>query len=254
MKGRLHTDAAGLPIFYQPEDIETAEAMAEAVEKTAQLLSHRWHLPTPLGCRLFVLTGWQDFIDQTAPRFLRPFIALTRPLWASRIAQVYDFAGGWMLPWGKRPSVGVKPPRLLERSDTSLGKRLFLPTPDLLEKVKRITCHELTHAFTLHLRLPPWLNEGVAMRAVDHVVGHPTVRPETREFVDADPGVLRAQAYRRTLRAGDDALLQLYASGYWLTRMIDEGTGAELARVLRSRGSRREHSRLAASAFERLPS
>ncbi len=92
------------------------------------------------------------------------------------------------------------------------------------------------------------------MRAVDHVVGHPTVRPETRELVDANPAVLRALAYRRTLRAGDNAILQLYATGYWLTRMIDEDTGAELARVLRSRSSLREFSRLAASAFERLPS
>ena len=37
--------------------------------------------------------------------------------------------------------------------------------PNLLEKIQHLTCHELVHACTAHLRLPFWLNEGIAVDA-----------------------------------------------------------------------------------------
>jgi hypothetical protein len=252
MSALLEITTAGLSVCHEPEDVEAAETVAKAVEDTVDLLHTRWSLSTPIGCRIFVMTGWETFIRESAPMLFRPILVLSKPFWRTRVERIWDVAGGWMLPWGKRSAVGVKPPRLLERSDTRLGERLFVKIAQKTEKVRHLTCHELTHAFTHHLRLPPWLNEGVAMRAVDHLAGEATVLPETRSYVSGRSDILHPRAYRRLLKDGDEAVLRLYATGYWVTRYLDEGAGSALADVLRSRRSRRAHTRLARTTIRRL--
>jgi hypothetical protein len=228
-------EAAGFPIEYPADQEPTAQAMAAAVEQTVQVLRGRWGLPDPKGCRLYVLGHWREFLDRTVPFWLRPMIFLTKPIWRSRIDRTYALAGGWMLPWPGRPSIGVKPPELLESADRRLGECLYVPVPDLLEKVMHIAGHELTHAFTAFLRLPPWLNEGLAMRAVDHLAGGDTILEETRRCVRPEPASLGSRAYRRLAEGDHDALIELYATGYWLTRQLDDGDGSRMKALLERR-------------------
>jgi hypothetical protein len=128
----------------------------------------------------------------------------------------------------------VKPPRIIEQSDRSLGKRIFVQEDDMRVKVEHITCHELVHACSGHLRLPAWLNEGLAMVAVDRYLGTPTVQHETAASLAR--GRNRSGAgRRRDLPVGNsDALVYSYVRGYWLTRYLDE-TKPELLRELLSR-------------------
>ena len=157
-----------------------------------------------------------------------------------RVEQAFDLVGGWTIPWPGRPAVGVKPPELLAPPGSNLGDALFVPVPDPLEKVKHVTCHELTHAFTAHLRLPPWLSEGLAIRAVDHLVGEPTVLPETRTLAETDPSALGSASYRNPGPENRRALLELYASGYWLVRDLEELCPSVLLHGLARRRSVRD--------------
>jgi hypothetical protein len=170
-------------------------------------------------------------------------ISLTKPIWRPRIDRTYALAGGWMLPWPGRPAIGVKPPELLVSADRRLGERLYVPVPDLHEKVMHITGHELTHAYTAFLRLPSWLNEGLAMRAVDHLAGSDTILDETRGCVRADPASLGSRAYRRLAERDHDALVELYATGYWLTRQLDDGEGGRVKELLKRRRTHRRINR-----------
>lgn len=233
--------AAGMPIMYPTGEERTARCMADAVEGTVKVLEDRWGLPRPKRCRLYVMGGWREFLAQTTPGWLRPFGVLTRPLWRSRVERTFALAGGWMVPWHGNPAVGVKPPELLKKADRRLGERLYHRVPDLLEKVKHITGHELTHAFTAFLRLPPWLNEGLAMRAVDHLAGADTILEETRRLVRSDPSTLGSRAYRRLSEKDHGALLELYATGYWLVRHLDEVAGDDVRELLEKR---RRHSEI----------
>jgi hypothetical protein len=45
-----------------------------------------------------------------------------------------------------------------------------------------ITCHELIHACSVHLRLSMWLNGGVDAVLVDRSAGGPTIRWKTLAF------------------------------------------------------------------------
>jgi hypothetical protein len=64
-------------------------------------------------------------------------------------------------------AIGIKPPRLLEQSDRSIGVRMFVDEKDMKVNVQHVTCHELVHACSAHLELSTWLNEGIATVTTD---------------------------------------------------------------------------------------
>ena len=223
--------------------------MAAAVGETSRVLQDHWNLQRPVGCEVYVLTDAFRFIGETVPRHLSLLVALTMPLWRGRAERAFEIAGGWMLPWPGRMAVGVKPPDLLASSKTGLGERLFKPVPDLSEKARHITCHELTHAWTAHLRFPPWFNEGLAMRAVDHLAGYPTVREETSTESSSDLSALDPKAYRRVESADHEALLSLYSTGYWLTRRLEDQAPDILRDLLKRRRPSGEVNRIVSATL-----
>jgi hypothetical protein len=187
------------------------------------------------------MTQWTRFAFHAAPFHWRIALVLTAPFWYPRANKMWNYAGGFAQRYGRRRAIGIKPSRLLELSDRTIGDHIFVRGFDLRQQVEHITCHELTHAFAGHLRLPMWLNEGIAMVTVDRYAAQPTVKPETIEAIarstqGTDPG-----RYRK-LKAGDrDALVYHAVRGYWLTRYIED-TQPELLRDLLS--ARRRHREL----------
>jgi hypothetical protein len=229
-----YENIAGLRLFYEPQEEEAARLIGKACEKSAQLLQKRWGLALPGDCRVYVMTSWTRFLFHSAPLPWKIYLALTFPLIARRAASIWPYAGGWALSHGRRQVVGVKPPRLIKTGDRSLGEKIFIQDRNVNEIVQTVTCHELTHAFTFHLKLPTWLHEGLATLAMEHYLGRPIVRQETLEYL-AHLTPANSRSRREKLRVEDQQLLiSQYARGYWLTRYIDE-TQPELLKELLSR-------------------
>lgn len=232
---------AGLTLFFDVEEREAAGLIGQACERSVPLMQEHWGLDPPQECRVYVMTSWPRFVFHSAPWKQKIRLAVFLPLWALQARKLWRYAGGWVRSYGERVVVGVKPPRLVQLGDSSLGERIFLPAQDLDEKVQQNTSHELVHGFTDHLRLPAWLHEGLAMVAVDRFCAKPTVRYETLETLER-PSQRTSAEEREKLRLGDpEAVVYLYARGYWLTRYIDE-TRPGLLRGLLSR--RRGHGEL----------
>ncbi len=212
--------ADGSTLFYDESELDTAELVRETCARTARLLRERWALPAPRDCRVYVMTSWRRFLFHAAPWSWRIMLGLTYPLWARSVARTWEIAGGWAQAFGDRRAVGVKPARLMRRAGGGLGQRIFLEVTEDDEKVRHVTCHELTHGFTEHLRLPHWLKEGLAMVAVDRLTATTTVRPETCSPGEGSPAV--APSVKSLRRLGPDDLVALYLRGYWTTRFLDE--------------------------------
>jgi hypothetical protein len=222
-----------LTLFFDKEDQDAAELILHACKKSAGLFQECLGLDRPKDCRVYIMTSWFGFMFRSAPYPWKFLLAVTLPLWVFRAREVWPLAGGWMQRYGHRQAVGIKPPRLLRFADRRIGDRIFVSRDNISEKVQSITCHELTHAFTSHLQLPTWLNEGLAMVMVDRYFDKPTVLNETIEVLERWSGKRRSGG-RQMLRVGDeDALVYLYVRGYWLTRYIEE-TRPELLRDLLS--------------------
>lgn len=212
----------GLKLYFEVEDQDSVELIRQASTKSIRLIQENWGLEAPKDCRIYIMTSWLGFMFHSSPWHWKVLLAVTMPLWAFRAKRIWPLAGGWEQRYGNRRTVGVKPPRLLQLADKRIGNRFFVNRVNIGERVQSITCHELTHAFTSHLRLPTWLNEGLAMVTVDKFFEQPTVRHETLEELDrwSDKHNLVG---RKNPRVGDeDALVELYVRGYWLTRYIEE--------------------------------
>jgi GNAT superfamily N-acetyltransferase len=89
-------------------------------------------------------------------------------------------------------------------------------------KAQQIAVHELTHAWTAHLMLPAWLNEGLAMVTTERFAAKPMVRQDSLALLEQHgerEGSLSKQAARP---GGMDEVIALYARGYWRTRYLEE--------------------------------
>ncbi|MDY7040612.1 MAG: hypothetical protein SVX38_07100 [Chloroflexota bacterium] len=119
-------------------------------------------------------------------------------------------------------AIGVKPPRLLEQSDKSIGVSMFVPEKDMRANVRHVTCHELVHACSAHLKLPAWLNEGIAAVTVDRFLGRRTIREETleliRDFLPKGP----PPTYRELSRMRGESFTYHAVRGYWLVGYLEE--------------------------------
>jgi hypothetical protein len=244
---------AGLTLFYEPDERQAAELIGSACQASVPLLGTHWGLDTPRDCRVYVLTSPLHFFFHSATWPWRILLGVSVPLWAPRVRRTWASANGWTQRYGARRAVGVKPPRLARTAQAGNGGRIFVVDPDVADQVRHTTCHELTHAFTAHLKLPMWLDEGLANVTVDQLAGRPSLQPATLDSLGNAAYGHRAEDYRR-LRAGDlEGLLYHVVRGYWLTRYLDEAQPALLRRLLARRYPRGALEAEVAAALDLAP-
>jgi hypothetical protein len=227
----------GLTLYFDAEEREAAEVIAHACAKSVPLIHEYWGLNTPEDLRVYVMTSWLPMIFHSAPWTWRILLAVTLPLWFFQARRLWRLAGGWEQPFGRRRTVGIKPPWLLAQANRSIGAAIFVPELDLQKKVQHATCHELSHAFMTHLKLPAWLKEGLAMVTVDRYAGTPTVREETLETLERSSPQASTDAGRRLQARDIEALVYQCVRGYWITRYLDETQPAVLRDLLSHRQS-----------------
>ncbi|MBN1148524.1 MAG: hypothetical protein JXA78_14795 [Anaerolineales bacterium] len=227
--------ADGLTLYYDPRDRQAARLMQQACQRSAALIHEFWGLETPADCRVYLMTSWQRFMFHAAPWAWRPVLALSLPFWAFYARRLWRCAGGWVQGFGRRRAVGIKHPVLIQGGDSSLGDRFFVREHNLDMKFQQLVCHELTHAFTWQLKLPPWLNEGLAMVTVDRYCGKATVRRETLEFLAQPPPTSRRNRDKRIDTENHEAIAYQYVRGYWLTGYLEETAPGLLKQLLTDR-------------------
>jgi hypothetical protein len=239
----------GLTLYYDAGDGETAELVQQACTKSLSLIQNLWGLASPQDCRIYVLnSSWLGCLFHAAPWGWRFWMGITLPLWYFRAKRSWQLAAGWALPFGKRRFVGIKPPRLIQLSDRSMGSRIFTQPDNLEAKVQHTACHELTHACAAPLRLPAWLNEGLAMFTVDEFVGGSTIRLDTLAILRHSTAKPAATRYQRVNLRDHEAIVYLYVRGYWITRFLEETQPGLLKQLLTQRFGHQELETRIASA------
>jgi len=223
MKSRT---VAGVAVVINPDEQDTVDLIGSACAKAIQLSQQIWGLGAPEDCRIYVMTSWLGFVFQSAPWPWRILLGATIPLWCFRARRTWPYSAAWTQRYGKRVAIGVKPPRLLEQSDRkyhgSIGVRMFVEEKDMRVNVQHVTCHELTHACSAHLKLPTWLNEGIATVTVDRFLKRPTIREETLAFMRGFLPKGAPPTYRELSRMGGEAIAYHGMRGYWLVRYLEE--------------------------------
>lgn len=240
----------GLTLFFDAAERDTANIVQHACEGSTQLIREHWGLDTPQGVRVYVMTSWLHFVFHSAPWYWQPLLVLSLPFWYLHVNNLWRFIGGWSQFYGKRRAIGVKPARLIQIADRRLGARIFVREDKAEEKIRHITCHELTHAFTSHLRLPMWLNEGLAMLTVDRLLGQPTVKAETLDVLTSQASSKPIKRVTRVTEKNQDAVIALYVRGYWIARYLEETRPGLLRSLLTRRYRHAELEGKIAAALE----
>ena len=211
-----------MALVYDPDEQEIADLAAGTCERAIQLARELWGLASPEDCRIYVMTSWWGFVFRSAPWSWRILLGMTMPLWCFRARRTWPYSAAWTQRYGKKVAIGVKPPRMLASSDRSIGLRMFVQEQDVRVNVQHVTCHELVHACAAHLRLPAWLNEGIATVTVDRFLARPTIRYETLAFMKDFVPKAAPPTYRELSRMGQEAIAYHGIRGYWLVRYLEE--------------------------------
>jgi hypothetical protein len=209
-------------VVVDPDEQDTVDLIGSTCGKALQLTQESWGLGPPEDCRMYVMTSWLGFVFQSASWHWRVLLGATMPFWCFRARRTWPYSAAWTQRYGRRVAIGVKPPRLLEQSDRSIGVRMFVEEKDMNVNVQHVTCHELVHACSAHLGLPMWLNEGIATVTVDRFLERPTIREETLEFMQSFLPKAAPPTYRELSRMGGEAIAYHSMRGYWLVRYLEE--------------------------------
>ena len=209
-------------VVFDSGEQDTAELISDAAAEALSLIQESWGLGQPEDCRFYVMTSWWGFIFRSAPWPWRILLALTLPFWCFRAQRTWPYSAAWTQRYGRRVAIGIKPPRLLESSDKSIGVHMFVEEKETKTKLRHLTCHELTHACSAHLKLPAWLNEGLATVTVDRYLEKQTIRADTLELVKSFTPKARPPTYRELARQSGKAFAYHAVRGYWLVRYLEE--------------------------------
>jgi hypothetical protein len=211
-----------IPIISDPGEQATADLIDGACVEALELIHECWGLGAPQDCRILVMTSWLKFVFQAAPWSWRILLGATLPVWGFRARRTWPISAAWTLRYGRRVAIGVKPPRLLAQSDKSCGVRVFVEEKDMPTNVRRVVCHELTHACAAQLQLPAWLNEGIATVTVDRLAGKRTILAETLNLIRDYQPKASPPTYRQLARMSGEAFVYHAVRGYWLTGYLED--------------------------------
>lgn len=212
----------GIKLYFESAEQQAADLITGAVERTAGLIQEYLELPVPFGLRVYVMTSWMNFVFHASPWGWKTLNALTFPVLYPRAQRVWKISNGWSLPYKRRPAVGIKPPRLHLLGDRKRYENFFMIEKNIDDDVMHTTCHELVHAFTTHLRLPGWLNEGLAVRMTDHFAGNPMIKDASLQIMKESIKKPELSNYRSLSTQDMDTLRYIYIRSYWIVRFIDE--------------------------------
>jgi hypothetical protein len=236
-------------IYFTPEDKGTSDSLENVCKRSFNIIQSTWGLTEPSECRVYIMTSWLHFMFDTAPWYTRIYLAALFPFWWYRILKSWSYSGGWTIQYGKHIAVGIKPPRLLTGLDIRIGESIYIKEPDVLRKVEHITCHELTHAWSKHLHLPLWLNEGIAMVSVDRYMGYQTVKQESLDLMNRSSLALHGKSYADMNDMKKRDVAALYVRGYWITRFLIDTYPGLLQEILKKKRDYQDLEREIASAM-----
>jgi hypothetical protein len=212
----------GITLFFNPSDVDTAQVISETVEKVLHINQKDWGFEKPPACSIYIMTSWWGFFYQSAPWPWRILLTSSFPFWAFRARRTWPYSAAWTQRFGRQVAIGIKPPRLLEVSDKSIGRLMFVEEKDTMTKLRHLTCHELTHACSTHFKLPAWLNEGLAAVTVDRFLEKRTIRADTLALLRSFIPRVSPPTYRELSRLSADAIAYYSILGYWLVRYLEE--------------------------------
>lgn len=256
-----HVIVDNIKILYNDAGKPSVNLFADACRKSIPVIYETWGLKTPAKCKIYIMTSWLIFLwygYSWPKKFCAAVLLLVSSLVLSLVFYRVFPLGLLIAPlifyliiiklWFKiagltipnHTTCGIKSPDLVDPAGGKLGRRIRIEYANSDSLVQSAICHELTHAFSIHLNLPVWLNEGIAMYAVDKFTGKATVKTETLEFIENYPHKKQSTSYSNLMSRNEDSIVYTYARAYWLTRYLELNYPGFIRGLLVKRQSKRK--------------
>jgi len=237
-----HVIAGNIKILYNNAGKSSVDLFANACTKSIPVIYETWGLKAPANCKVYIMTSWQSYLFQTLSWAEKFFLVVVLPISLPQVymkmSKSWRLFSGWTVP--SRPNCWIKTLALVNMSSHELRDKVHIQETDPDNIVRLAICHELTHAFSVHLKLPLWLSEGIAMYTTDKFAGKITVKAESLKYLEPNPHKNRSTNYTKLTTGDDDRIAYNYARGYWLTRYLEHNFPGFIRGLLVKRQSKRK--------------
>lgn len=220
MKSRQISDK--ITLYFNQREKESAKIIEAACLQSLPIIRETWGLLEPKQCRVYIVNSWFYYMFHSAPWHARIPSILSFPFWYLQTRRICKLYGGLTQSRKGNPVIGIKPLKSIANTDTSVGNLIYVKAPTMNDKLEHILCHEMTHAFSSHLDLPLWLNEGIAMISVDIYFRKQTVREDTLNYLKNSRLRLYQAGYNDLPQMKKESIAYYYTRGYWITRFLME--------------------------------
>ncbi|MBT3193726.1 MAG: hypothetical protein HN341_14360 [Verrucomicrobia bacterium] len=234
---RIEQPIDGIRIHYCPGDENTVALLTAACQRTLWLTTELWRLSPPTDCRVYTMRSALGYLLRSAPWPQKTIIAVLSPLVWVMLRRSWHLFPAWTQRYRDRPTIGIKPRGLFEKTDRHVSLMILNQEESIDRRIESTFCHELVHAQSAHLKLPMWLDEGIAMLTQDAYLGHPLLRPESLQLVQDHKPKRPPVSYRKLPGQPKGDIAYHYARAYWLTRFLN-GRHPHVLREILSRRMR----------------
>lgn len=203
---------------------DTESLLSEACCRAVDFLQSTWQFAIP-QCHVYVTPRWQTIYLEHPPIIWKTAYKLGLSILKNRrerLEALWQRSAGWFQRFGKLHFIAIKP--LAYFQTINLQQSPLYKPMNAKQKFSNTLVHELIHTFTAHLKLPLWLNEGVALLAAEQALGYGGLRETTLELLHTPRKTI--SYFKLPNLAGEDFFYH-YAKGYWLTRYLEEYGGLE---------------------------
>jgi hypothetical protein len=218
--------------YYKQEDEETVRLLEDILPSCDELLRNKYGLKAPKKCKVYITEKLVATYFFSQPFIIKLVILILAPITFPCLFFMhmnFKCCVAVASPSKRKSIIYIKPIRLLPYLE-GIGRGVFNIEPDLSIKIQGAFCHELTHAYSSKLNLPSWLNEGIAMLAMDELWGKQSVKVDSLKCLsnkNKRPSI-------SLLGMSRDKVSAKYAHCYWLTKyLLEEET--ELMKELLSK-------------------
>lgn len=205
-------------IAFDLAEKDSVKIIADKVNEALIVAGQAWGLSLKNNCHIYIVKSLWKYLFLFIPWQMSFLWVFVLPWWYLWSWKLWKRSGGWTQYYKEKTVIAIKAPSLWERSDFRIGALIFCEEKNMQVKIENTVCHELVHACAAGLKLPMWLNEGLAMVAVDIFSGKQTVRSDTVDYLR---GNLPPASYEDLPSLDIETTAYQYIRGYWLVRCLE---------------------------------
>lgn len=209
-----------LELYYSKNHLAEVNLIKKYHDEVEEKISSLWKLEKPKNVKIYFINSSIEYIRYSFGyySFLGKLFLIILPCIFLNFIRIWKEAAGVFVNINSNYFIFLK--KYDENRSSNIGKYIFhRKYINIEEYLKSIYSHELTHVFSEKLKLPQWLNEGLALYSSEIVLDNKIINGKSLELMDEEK--TKVNISNLNLKS-EITRAYKYIKGYWTIKYLNE--------------------------------